>query len=56
MEIWRFGDVFWQVRRTLPTDGGVGDKIGNLFPEGIQLGSIKISKDNFRIPEGMRPY
>ena len=35
---------------------GTGDKIKNLFPEGIQLGSIAISIDIFRIPEGMRPY
>jgi hypothetical protein len=42
--------------RTLPMDGAAGDIIGNLFPEGIQLGSIEISRVIFRIPEGMRPF
>jgi len=31
------------------------DITGNIFPEGIQLGSTIISEDIFRIPEGMRP-
>ena len=59
VEMWKLGDALMvsrQVCRTLPTGDGVGEKIGNLFPEGIQLGSIKIARDNFRIPEGMRPF
>ena len=63
--------VFRQVRRTLPRtkflvlaeeevaagdrDTDITGNTGNIFPEGIQLGSIKILRAIFRIPEGMRP-
>ena len=45
-----------QLHTTTPSsDDGDADITGNIFPEGIQLGSTMILEDIFRIPEGMRP-
>jgi len=70
LEIWRCGDVemwkcedlkiwnffFGKFAEHCRRNDVVEESIANIFPEGIQLGSIMISEDKFRIPEGMRPF